>query len=80
MKLFFENDVQSGLFKRFPDGGRLDRFSVIDKPARQRPSLGCVPPFYKHNTVINPYDNINRQKGVAGRAHLVIFPLKTKPG
>jgi hypothetical protein len=40
VKLLLQGHGQAGLFLRFPDGGRLDRFPVIDKPARQSPAGG----------------------------------------
>lgn len=45
VKLAEKVDFEAGLFPGLPDGGRLERFAVVDEPAGEGPAGRRIPPF-----------------------------------
>lgn len=65
-----ELDVEGRLLAGLADGGRFERFPVVDKSARQRPAGRGVPALDKNDAAALPAvhdldDDVHRREGIA---------------
>ncbi len=64
-----ELDVERGFLTGFPDGGRLERFAVVDEAAGQGPAGGRVPALDENDAAAPPAvhnldDDVDRRERV----------------